>query len=162
MSRCTQHGTGPAWLWALRTHRNGYRELMDTGLKEWKKAAPLLRVSVWLQSLPLALGLVSGFSEWWCETCELSGFTDTSQVLSLRCQAALARLGDQRSVRGRHTLPGPAGPVRGRGVGWGSLPVAWPLPWGWSSAHVSCRLDRPGAYGWGPLPLHWRQMGVGG
>lgn len=99
---------------------------MDTGLKEWKKAAPLLRVSVWLQSLPLALGLVSGFSEWWCETCELSGFTDTSQVLSLRCQAALARLGDQRSVRGWHTPPGPAAPS---GVGEG-----WVFPWGVASA----------------------------
>lgn len=68
---------------------------------------------MWLQCLPLALSLVSGFSEHCCETCELSGFTDTSQVLSLRCQAALACLGDRRSVRGWHTPPGPAGPVWG-------------------------------------------------
>ena len=62
----------------------------------------MLRVSVWLQCLPLALGLVSGFSECCCETCEVSGFTDTSQVLSLRCQAALARLGDQSEAGTPH------------------------------------------------------------
>ena len=79
---------------------------MDATEPSWvkgvEKAAPLLRVSVWLQCLPLALGLVSGFSECCCETCEVSGFTDTSQVLSLRCQAALARLGDQSEAGTPH------------------------------------------------------------
>ena len=79
---------------------------MDAMEPSWvkgvEKAAPLLRVSVWLQCLPLALGLVSGFSECCCETCEVSGFTDTSQVLSLRCQAALARLGDQSEAGTPH------------------------------------------------------------
>ena len=121
---------------------------MDTMEPSWvkgvEKAAPLLRVSVWLQCLPLALGLVSGFSECCCETCEVSGFTDTSQVLSLRCQAALAHLGDQPEAGTSHLALLALSGVSGRG---------WVFAWGvssalgWSSVHVSCRLDRPGVHG---------------